>query len=139
MGWKNGFFADGFQALDLCGSLDASKEANGFVSEDYSRRLLGLSTGTVDTVYGQSFSVDCDIIEAPIVDYLINCGGIGIRLLELRSKQLNALRLIAENATRVVSICIGAFVLVKVFPEQSHRVTPHWQHYRQLAQQVANY
>ncbi|WP_444920866.1 GlxA family transcriptional regulator [Microbulbifer sp. CnH-101-G] len=140
MSRKIGFFiADGFQALDLFGPLDAFMEANSFVSEAYSCCLLGLSTGTVNTAYGQSLSVDCDIFEAPLVDYLVICGGTGMRQLELNSKQLNALRLIAKNSTRVVSICTGAFVLAKIFPEQSHRVTTHWRHCRQLAQQAVNY
>ncbi|WHI50874.1 helix-turn-helix domain-containing protein [Microbulbifer sp. MLAF003] len=140
MAKRIGFFiANGFQALDLFGPLDAFMEVNSFVSEAYICSLIGLEAGHVKTAYGQSLTVDGDIYQLPQLDYLVICGGIGMRQLELSSKQLNALRLIANSASRVVSICTGAFVLAKIFPEQSHRVTTHWRHCQQLARQAINY
>ncbi|MFA0812283.1 GlxA family transcriptional regulator [Microbulbifer epialgicus] len=137
---KVGFFiADGFQALDLFGPLDAFMEVNSFVSDAYTCSLIGLESDQVKTAHGQILSVDYDIHQLPKFDYLVICGGIGMRQLELSSKQLNTLRLIAESASKVLSICTGAFVLVKVFPEQSHRVTTHWRHCQQLARKAANY
>ncbi|WP_299582390.1 helix-turn-helix domain-containing protein [uncultured Microbulbifer sp.] len=137
---KIGFFiADGFQALDLFGPLDAFMEANSFVSEAYSCSLLGLTVGQVNTVYGQSLSIDTDIYHSPQVDYLVICGGTGMRKLALDAKQLNALRGIAEGASKVLSICTGAFVLAKIFPDQHHRVTTHWRYCQQLSRQAANY
>lgn len=137
---KIGFFiADGFQALDLFGPLDAFMEVNSFIGDAYTCCLIGLDTDPVKTVYGQSLAVDCDIYQLPQIDYLVICGGTGMRKLELSAKQINALRLIAGNASKVMSVCTGAFVLAKVFPEQSHRVTTHWRHCQQLSLQAVNY
>ncbi|MCO1336300.1 helix-turn-helix domain-containing protein [Microbulbifer sp. OS29] len=137
---KIGFFiADGFQALDLFGPLDAFMETNSFVSEAYSSCLIGLSDAPVKTCYGQTVSVDFDIYQLPKIDYLVICGGAGMRHLRLGPKQINALRSIADGAERVLSICTGAFVLTETFPEQGHRVTTHWRHCQQLSDQAVNY
>ncbi|BBM00892.1 GlxA family transcriptional regulator [Microbulbifer sp. GL-2] len=137
---KIGFFiADGFQALDLFGPLDAFMEVNSFVSDAYTCCLIGLDAGPVKTVYGQSLAVDSDIYQLPQIDYLVICGGTGMRELELSAKQLNTLRLIADAASKVMSVCTGAFVLAKVFPDQSHRITTHWRHCQELSLQAVNY
>ncbi|WP_444929484.1 GlxA family transcriptional regulator [Microbulbifer sp. SSSA002] len=137
---KIGFFvADGFQALDLFGPLDTFMEANSFISEAYSSCLLGLTKAPVKTCYGQVVSVDLDIYQAVEIDYLIITGGSGMRQLHLSPKQVNALRSIADSAERVLSVCTGAFVLSDLFAEQQHRITTHWRHCRQLAEQAGNY
>jgi len=137
---KIGFFiADGFQALDLFGPLDAFMETNSFVSEAYSSSLIGLTDEPVKTCYGQTVAVDSDIYLAPKLDYLVICGGSGMRQLHLSPKQANTLRSMADGAQWVLSICTGAFVLADLFPEQRHRVTTHWRHCQQLADQATNY
>ncbi|WP_413664217.1 GlxA family transcriptional regulator [Microbulbifer sp. CNSA002] len=137
---KIGFFvADRFQALDLFGPLDAFMETNSFVSEAYTSRLIGLTNASVKTAYGQALSVDFDIYQDREIDYLVITGGTGMRQLRLSPKQVNALRAIADKAERVLSICTGAFLLADIFPEQKHRITTHWRHCRQLAEQAVNY
>ncbi|RUO33835.1 GlxA family transcriptional regulator [Aliidiomarina soli] len=127
------FIANGFQALDLFGPLDAFMETNTFVPNAYKASLLGLQKGTVKTVYGQQLQADLCLDDEFELDDLIICGGNGMRTLPVSVKQLAQLREVAVKAKRVFSICTGAFVLAKLFPDRPLTVTSHWRHCDDLA------
>ncbi|WP_417441190.1 GlxA family transcriptional regulator [Idiomarina sp.] len=127
------FIANGFQALDLFGPLDAFMETNSFVPNAYKASLLGLQKGTVKTVYGQQMEADLCLDDEFELDDLVICGGNGMRTLSLSVKQLEQLRKIASKAKRVFSICTGAFILAQLFPERTLTMTSHWRHCNDLA------
>ncbi|ALO44072.1 GlxA family transcriptional regulator [Pseudoalteromonas phenolica] len=132
------FIADGFQALDLFGPLEAFMETNNFQANAYQCKLLGISKGAVHTAYGQSVSVDYCLQGEFEFDDLIICGGTGMRTLQLSIKELNALSNIAKKAKRVFSICTGAFILAKLFDDKAFTITTHWRHCDSLAMQNPN-
>lgn len=130
------FIADGFQALDLFGPLDAFMETNNFVSNAYKSCLLGLQQSTITTAYGQSLLADYALGGAPDIDYLIICGGSGMRTLSLAELQRQQLRAIADKARRVLSICTGAFITARLYSDTALILTTHWRHCQQLQQQA---
>lgn len=127
------FIADGFQALDLFGPLDAFMEANTFVSNAYRSQLLSLRKGNVNTSHGQRLEADLCLSDDFVLDDLIICGGAGMRTLSLSAKELMLLKGIAQRAERVFSICTGSFILAQLFPEQALTLTSHWRHCQTLA------
>lgn len=129
------FIADGFQALDLFGPLDAFMETNTFVPNAYSADLLSLTASTVVTSHGQQVLSDTSVSDSVTCDDLIICGGVGMRNLALTAKQVQQLRQIADSANRVISICTGAFVLAKLFPDDDMAMTSHWRHCNTLSRQ----
>ncbi|KAF7786951.1 hypothetical protein PRUB_a3778 [Pseudoalteromonas rubra] len=127
------FIADGFQALDLFGPLDAFMETNSHVSHAYECKLLSLEAGPVTTVYGQQVQADYGLEDEFAVDDLIICGGNGMRTLSLNARQVERLSELAGRAQRVFSICTGAFVLARLFPQKALTLTTHWRHCDSLA------
>lgn len=127
------FIADGFQALDLFGPLDAFMETNTFVSKAYTAKLLGLHDSAIKTSNGQQLLPDISISDSLTCDDLIICGGTGMRTLSLSTIQIQQLRKIANGANRVISICTGAFVLAKLFPHEDMTMTSHWRHCSELS------
>lgn len=132
------FIADGFQALDLFGPLDAFMETNSIQNNAYQCKLLGISKQPVQTAYGQNVSVDYSLSDEFEYDDLIICGGTGMRTLQLTTKQLNTLSDIAKKAKRVFSICTGAFILAKLFDDKALTITTHWRHCESLAKKNPN-
>ncbi|MEH8016261.1 helix-turn-helix domain-containing protein [Rheinheimera muenzenbergensis] len=132
------FIADGFQALDLFGPLDAFMETNSFVSQAYQSKIMALQAGAVSSAYGQVVMADYALADAPEVDYLIICGGTGMRTLTLTELQRQQLRTLADNAKQVLSICTGAFIAARLYPDVALTLTTHWRHCQQLQQQAAH-
>ena len=132
------FIANGFQALDLFGPLEAFMETNAFVSNAYEPKLLGVKKGSVKTAYGQSVRADLCLDDQFEVDDFIICGGTGMRMLSLSLKELEQLRKIANKANRIFSICTGSFILAQLFPEQPLTMTSHWRHCNELARRNPN-
>lgn len=129
------FIADGFQALDLFGPLDAFMETNTLVQNAYQTQLLSLYPGLIATAYGQQVHAEAGLNDNVRCDTLILCGGVGMRTLKLTVQQATQLRAIADNASRVISICTGSFLLPQIYPEKSLTITTHWRHCQQLAEQ----
>ncbi|MFC3032938.1 GlxA family transcriptional regulator [Pseudoalteromonas fenneropenaei] len=132
------FIADGFQALDLFGPLDAFMETNDIVPQAYYSQLMSLSAGAVKTAYGQSVNVELGLADVIEFDDLIICGGTGMRQLRLSAQQGAQLKQLADRAQRVISICTGAFILPQIYPQQALTLTTHWRHCQQLAQQAGH-
>lgn len=129
------FIADGFQALDLFGPLDAFMETNSLIQNAYETELLSLFAGPVATAYGQEVHAQFGLNDFIHCDTLVLCGGVGMRTLQLTVEQALQLRTIADNAKRVVSICTGSFLLPQIYPEKALTITTHWRHCQQLAVQ----
>ncbi|TMP40152.1 AraC family transcriptional regulator [Pseudoalteromonas citrea] len=127
------FIADGFQALDLFGPLDAFMETNSFVSEHYSSQLFSLRRGEVKSTHGQKVLVEYKLDDVLDVDYLIICGGAGMRTLTLNNAQTKQLRNLADSAKKVMSICTGSFILAQLYRDKALNITTHWRHCNDLA------
>lgn len=132
------FIADGFQALDLFGPLDAFMETNSFKAGAYECKLLGIDGSDVKTVYRQTVCVDYKLSDDFELDDLIVCGGSGMRTLKLSKEELEGLRKVALKAKRVFSICTGAFILAQLFNDKALTLTTHWRHADCLAKQHPN-
>lgn len=129
------FIADGFQALDLFGPLDAFMETNTFSPHAYEAQLLSRSGATVSTAHGQLVQPDLCLEDDFELDDLIICGGVGMRTLTLEENEFHRLKSIAQRAKRVFSICTGAFILAKLFPNEHIAITSHWRHCDELSKQ----
>jgi len=132
------FIAEGFQALDLFGPLDAFMEVNSFQGKVYESHICSLKKGSVKSIYGQEIVADLCIDDCFEINDLIICGGAGMRSLSLDTKQTSALKDIAVRANRVISICTGAFVLAQLFPEKELTLTTHWRHCPELKVRAKN-
>lgn len=132
------FIANGFQALDLFGPLEAFMETNSFKRGAYDCKLLGINGEDVHTAYHQKVSVDFTLEDDFELDDLIICGGTGMRTLALSQIELVALKKIALKAKRVFSICTGAFILAQLFQDKALTLTTHWRHAASLAKQHPN-
>ena len=129
------FIANGFQALDLFGPLESFMQTNALVDNAYTAQLLGIKKGIIKTDYGQQIQTELGLSCDFEINDLIICGGRGMRELQLSIKELELLRQIANKANRVFSICTGAFVLAKLYPEESLILTTHWRYCQSLQQQ----
>ena len=132
------FIAGGFQGLDLFGPLDAFMETNDIIHQAYESKILSLNEGAVLSSHGQQILADHGLADQQSIelDDLIICGGTGMRQLRLTQQQLMQLRALAGRAERVMSICTGAFVLAKLYPNRALTLTTHWRHSQSLQQQA---
>ena len=121
---------DGVQSLDVTGPLEAFTCAGG-----YEIRTASLGGGAVRTTSGLRILPDADLraLAATTCDLLLVPGGAGARR---RNDELVAwLRGNAPAATRLASVCTGAFLLAAAGLLDGRRVTTHWSHCAELAAQ----
>ncbi len=130
------FIADGFQSLDLCGPVDCFAQANEIHSHAYTMKIISLQSGPVRSAAGPMVFAEQALADCLRADYLIICGGAGMRKLVLDRLQLQYLQALATQAEKVVSICTGAFILARLFPDQAVALTTHWRHCDELAKKA---
>lgn len=128
------FISDGFQPLDLYGPLDTFDEVNSIETKRYSSQIVSFTAGPVKSFNGHTTQAEKSISDVTGVDYLVICGGSGMRQLRLSLAQKQALRKVADSAKKVISICTGAFVLAQIYDDQPLTLTTHWKHCQELAQ-----
>ncbi|MBT0587946.1 GlxA family transcriptional regulator [Alteromonas oceanisediminis] len=128
------FVADNIEALDLFGPLNTFMQTNAFAPNSYACSLVSSNGKAVRTYHGQQIQVDYSTNDQFSVDDLILCGGFGIRTLTLSPSELASLRELASKASRVISICTGAFLLAQIIPERSLSLTTHWRHCTELSE-----
>ncbi len=129
------FIADGFQTLDLFGPLDTFFETNSLVNQAYQCDIVSFAEGTVENSAGHRVIADFALATLGHVDYMIICGGSGMRTLSLSASQLAAFRTLCIDAEKVISICTGAFILAQIFCDEPRKLTTHWRHCHTLASQ----
>ena len=118
-----------YQLLDLAGPLDAFDAANAATGRQlYRWRFLSRSGGPMKSRAG--LSIETTPANATSLDTLLVIGGEVDAVRD--EKEVATVRRLARRATRVVSICTGAFLLAEAGLLDGRRATTHWSRAREL-------
>jgi transcriptional regulator GlxA family with amidase domain len=110
---------DRFELLDVCGPL----EMFGVLPDRYHIALLAEVGGTVASTQGPKLAIDLTLSEADRFDLLLVPGGIGTRKEVENTVLLDWLRLQAERAERVATVCTGSGLLARTGSIDDRRAT----------------
>jgi transcriptional regulator GlxA family with amidase domain len=121
---------DGVQSLDATGPLEVFA-----ISGGYEVSTASLGGSTVRTTSGLRITPDADLRElaGKPYDLLLVPGDSGAR--EPDPDLVAWIRANAPNATRIASVCTGAFLLAEAGLLSGKRATTHWSQCYQLAAQ----
>lgn len=129
------------QMLDISGPLDVFTIANE-LSEATGRRapydisLAGPAVGALTTTSGIPLQAAFSLFDTTLrPDTLLICGGRGARISSRDARLVNALATLCDRATRVGSICTGAFPLAATGALDGRRATTHWAHFDEFSDQ----
>jgi transcriptional regulator GlxA family with amidase domain len=130
---------DRFQFLDLAGPADVLRTATLVGADPGYRSLIATPGGTpVRAENGIQVAPDISLHElahgTDAVDTLVVVGGLGTRESVGDQQLLADLRQVAGRATRVTSVCTGAFLLAAAGLLDGAQATTHWGWCDELAQ-----
>jgi transcriptional regulator GlxA family with amidase domain len=128
----------GVQALDVAGPVDVFAEANKFVTPQnrYEITLLSADPGATRASNGMTMSADDTFDRAPRrFGLALVAGGPALPIEAPDRRLIDWLATVASRCDRYGSICTGAFALGHAGLLDERRVTTHWQHAPQLAEQ----
>ena len=120
------------QMLDVSGPADVFAVANALAHErgeppPYRITLAAPHVGLIDTTSGIGLHASHRLDDPTLKpDTLLVAGGPGARDLKLDDHLLTAMRRLAGRASRVGSVCCGAFLLAAAGLLDGSRVTTHW-------------
>jgi transcriptional regulator GlxA family with amidase domain len=125
---------DDVQSLDVTGPLEVFTGANtAGGAPAYRITTASLHGKPIRTTSGLTITPDTDLHHAPAAHTLLIPGGDGART--PNPALVTWLRDNAPDATRLVSVCTGAFLLAAAGQLTGRTVTTHWARARQLARQ----
>jgi len=130
---------DGVQSLDLTGPLEVFNAANRWCAErdatpGYAITTASLNAAAVRTSSGLGLLPDADLATLQDPPYLLVVpGGEGARRRD--PDLVGWLRQHARAASKLASVCTGAFLLAEAGLLTGRRVTTHWQRCADLAAQ----
>jgi transcriptional regulator GlxA family with amidase domain len=128
----------GVQALDVAGPVDVFAEANKFVTPQnrYEITLLSADPGATRASNGMTMSADDTFDRAPRrFGLALVAGGPALPNEAPDRRLIDWLATVASRCDRYGSICTGAFALGHAGLLDERKVTTHWQHAPQLAEQ----
>ncbi|MEY9863775.1 transcriptional regulator GlxA family with amidase domain [Catenulispora sp. GAS73] len=123
---------DGVTMLDVSGPSDVLHQA-GRVAEPYELVLVSARGGQVATSNGLALTGAVTPADAGVLDTVIVAGGDRLAEEPLERELLDAVTEVAARATRVASVCTGAFVLAELGMLDDRRATTHWRHAERMA------
>jgi len=116
---------DGLQTLDLTGPLEVFTGASRYLgSHHYDVVTASVDGGPVMSRSGLRILPDVNLADAPNAHTIVVPGGYGTQ--DPQPALVAWLRANAPKATRIVSVCSGAFLLAQAGLLDGHRATTHW-------------
>lgn len=123
---------DDVQSLDVTGPLDVFAAANSITGTPHYATTTATGDGLpIRTTSGLTITPDTALADTPPADTLLVPGGAGAR--QPQPHTVDWLRDHAHTATRLVSVCTGAFLLADAGLLRGRTVTTHWAHCDHLA------
>jgi transcriptional regulator GlxA family with amidase domain len=122
---------DGVQSLDVTGPLEVFSVANRFVANTYLLRTASIDGAPIRTTSGLHLTPDLAVSDVEAPHTLLVPGGTGGRVAQ--PELVEWLRGTGPAATRLVSVCTGAFLLAEAGLLHGRRATTHWSRTDQLA------
>jgi transcriptional regulator GlxA family with amidase domain len=122
----------GLQGLDLIGPLEVFAKANEELGRAaYDLTVAAVETGPVRTSSGLELTATAslgDLLTQPgrPVDTLLVVGGDGTYAAVRDAVLVDGVRQLAARATRITSVCSGAFLLAQAGLLDGRRATTHW-------------
>ncbi|WP_061292817.1 GlxA family transcriptional regulator [Herbidospora cretacea] len=123
---------DGVTMLDVSGPAEVLHQASRD-GHPYDLVLISASGGQVTTSTGMPLSGVVTPGDAGPVDTVLVAGGDRLAARPVEADLLATARAVAAGATRVASVCTGAFVLAGLGLLDGRRATTHWRHAATLA------
>ncbi|MGO2127733.1 MAG: DJ-1/PfpI family protein [Pseudoalteromonas prydzensis] len=126
------YIYDDAEVLDFSGPFEVFSTAKRLANNDWQVSLIAESNTPVMARGGFSVNPHYSFAEHPQIDLLIVVGGVHSHELE-KPNVINWIRETAATATKVASVCTGAFLLAKAGLLDGLTVTTHWEDQSDLA------
>lgn len=123
---------DNVKMLDVAGPSEVFAEAN-LYGADYEISMLTVDAPSVSSSAGIRITADGDAIGNDHWDTVLVAGGEPFPGTGVPENLASAATSLADRATRIASVCTGAFILGAAGLLDGKRATTHWRHANELA------